>query len=298
MLLLAVSSHRWIESPLRRLSSARKLVVIGFGLLTVVSASAVTLGVNAIRRVIFLGGENTYDDNRLYHSLDLDAASGSRLIVLGDSHAGALGALLEDLNAQYNISVKMHARGRGVPGINLAIPSEFKVKAFGLYVNSLSERDSIALVTNYQGVKGAEVPDLTDEEKIIELARAKGASVILFRPIPYFNGLLPYRECYRAWFRPFIESRENCSLSVERSLFDRQFEGVRKAQDSLASKVPATVSIFDSFSVLCPSGKQFCSSSDDHGILYKDDDHISAYGARKMKDPMLSLLRNVESKVN
>ena len=97
MIILATLSYRFIESPLRRSDTLNRFGNVGLGVTSVFVATITIQGVNASRKALFLGGKRIYEDNRLYYSLDLDGNSGRRLIVLGDSHAGAIGALLEEI---------------------------------------------------------------------------------------------------------------------------------------------------------------------------------------------------------
>jgi peptidoglycan/LPS O-acetylase OafA/YrhL len=295
MILLATLSFRFIESPLRQSNALKRFGVIGLGAVSIVASAVAALGISATRKSLFLGGKTIYEDNRLYHSLDLRGNSGQRLIVLGDSHAGAIGALLEELNKQDGFSIKMHSRGAGIPGVNGEDPTEFKVKALNYYKDNLSAKDSVVLVTNYQGVGSNDKIELKDEEMVARIANHRRASVILFRPIPYFDNLRPYRECYPAWFRPFAREEANCVLRRERALFDQKFRNVIKAQDALAKSFPSTVMIFDAFSQLCPPSLKTCSSSDGFGNLYKDDDHMSAYAAKKMRTAFLAMMREFNS---
>ena len=295
MITLATLSFRFIETPLRQSHTLKRFGVIGLGAVSIVASTFAALGINATRKSLFLGGKTIYEDNRLYYSLDLLGNSGQRLIVLGDSHAGAIGALLEELNKQDGFSIKMHSRGAGIRGVSGEDPTEFKVKALNHYKDTLSAKDSVVLVTNYQGVRSNDKIELKDEEKVARIASKSGASVILFRPIPYFDNLRPYRECYDAWFRPFAKEEANCTLSRERALFDQKFRNVIEAQDALARSFPSTVIIFDAFSQLCPPSLKTCSSSDGFGNLYKDDDHISAYAARKMRTSFLAMMRKFNS---
>ena len=291
MIILATLSYRFIETPLRRSDALNPFSIVGLGATSIFVATITTLGVNASRKALFLGGKRIYEDNRLYYSLDLDGNSGRRLIVLGDSHAGAIGALLEELNQKDGFTIKMHSRGEGIPGISGSDPNEFKVKALKHYQDTLSRNDAIALITNYQHIKESENAELKDEEKAASIAKGKHSVLILFRPIPYFEGLRPYRECYSAWFRPSIKQESNCAITRERTIFEKQFERVIDAQNSLASRFPETVRIFDAFSELCPPSARKCSSADAGGNLYKDDDHITAYAAKKMRGAFLSMLR-------
>jgi len=290
-------SYRFIETPLRRSNALKRFGVVGLGAASIAASAFATLGINATRKALFLGGKTIYEDNRLYYSLDLGGNSGRRLIVLGDSHAGAIGALLKELNKKDGYSIKMHSRGAGIPGINGDDPTEFKVKALNHYKDTLNAKDSVVLVTNYQGVGSNDKIELKDEEKVAEIASHRHASVILFRPIPYFVNLRPYRECYAAWFRPFAAEAANCTLTRERALFDRKFKNVIEAQDALARRFSSTVMIFDAFSQVCPPSGKTCSSSDDFGNLYKDDDHISAYAARKMRTAFLTMLGRFNGKI-
>ena len=289
MIFLATLSYNLIETPFRRAQKFGRLATFSLGLMSVFLTTCLVVSVNAVRKEIFLGGKDVYEDNRIYHSLDLNGSSGKRLIVLGDSHAGAIGGLLKDLNRRDNFSVKMHSRGAGLSGPKIL---ESKVEALGAYKGSLNANDSVVLVSSYHLVGEDDIIELVEEEKIAEIAKAKGASVILFRPIPYFSDLKPYRECYSAWFRPFSGDKKSCVVTSNRSDFEEQFKRVIKAQDELAVKFPETVSIFDSFSELCPSGQKTCSSSDEFGPLYRDDDHISAYAAKKMRPSFLKKLLN------
>ena len=289
MIFLASLSYSLIETPCRRSQAFDRLGIFLLGIVSIFLASLFIFSANAMRREVFLGGRDIYEDNRIYHSLNLNGSSGKRLIVLGDSHAGAIGGLLKDLNRRDNFSVRMHSRGAGFSGSRIV---RSKLDALEAYKSSLNANDTVVLISSYQLVREDDSIELIEEEKIAKIAKAKGASVILFRPIPYFNELRPYRECYSAWFRPFSSEKESCVVSSKRSDFEEQFKEVRKAQDELVMKFPETISIFDSFSELCPSSQKTCSSSDGFGPLYRDDDHISAYAAKKMRPSFLKKLLN------
>jgi peptidoglycan/LPS O-acetylase OafA/YrhL len=293
MTLIASISYAFIESPMRRRENLKRFSALAFGIILPFLGVIVVLAINGARRQLFLSDSSVYQDNQLYRFLDLKGKTRSRLIVLGDSHAGAIGALLEDLNTQYGFAIKLHARGEGIAGIDKSNPDEFIVKALESYAGTIGAKDVVVIVTNYQHVTGGLHVNLVNEEKAAVILRLRKGKLVLFRPIPYFEKLRPYRECYNAWFRPFVNSEKNCVVSRDRTGFASQFRSVILAQNELRDKYRGTVYLFDAFSELCPSSASRCVSADGKVSFFKDVDHISSHGARKMKKSFLSMLHQI-----
>lgn len=296
--LLALVSYKLIETPFRRGSqNTPPYATISLAAFALCMSATTMLAINAKRTSLFLGDSSILDDNRLYRSLNLNGSRGQRLIALGDSHTGAIGALLVDLNRLDGFSIKMHARGAGLADINEKDPNEFILKALRTYEASLSRNDTIIITMNYMYSGPDEAPYLSAIEKAVETAQSKQAKLILLRPIPYFKHLRPYRECYTAWFRPTSNRPDHCTETRPRSQFIKQFKRVIEAQDQLATIYPNTVYILDSFSTLCPATFTTCRSYSEAGRnLFKDRDHISSYAARTMRPRLLELLEAIDHK--
>jgi len=290
MVLLATLSYKYIETPFRLAKTKRPLVAILVGVIALCLSAVSMLAINSMRRSLFLGDRQVFDDNRLYRTLQLKGDSRRRLLVFGDSHAGAIGSLLENLNEKNNFSIIMHARGVGIANANTDNNNDFINKPLEQYASSLSPNDTILIVLNYQHSNPQESPDFSAIENAAEMARLKGARLILFRPIPYFNNLRPYIECYQSWFRPFARDQTNCVASKRRSEFTSQFANIIDNQNRIAAKYRGTVYIYDPFSILCPIGSKYCTSQDKKGNLFKDSNHISSRASLKLKGSLLELL--------
>ena len=293
MLALASISYRYIEQPFRNTDHSNKRIFLISGASLFLSA-LFGLGTFHLRKYIFMGGENVYKNNQTVHHLDLNGNTSNKLFVLGDSHAGALAGLLEKLNQANGYTIKMHSRGANLPKqFQPKNKENFLESGLEYYKPFLRSGDIILSIKNYQADTWSSDFKLDEDEKAARFASKNGLKLILFRPIPFFEDLRPYRECYQAWFRPLVnDPKSNCTSTKDRAVLKNQFQRVFLAQNELAAQFPGTVEIFDAFTQLCPKAQKNCSTTDAIDSLYKDDDHISHYGAQKMHSAFIQFLDN------
>lgn len=287
MFLFAIVSYRYLENPLRRVQwSAFPWRSIVYGLAISLSSSIFVLTINFFRSNIYQGGNQVYEDNKIYQSLvsPCKKECSQQIFIIGDSHAGHLGALFEKLKSNFQLSIYLHARGSGING---ATKVNFINPVLETYKNQINSGDLIVISTF---LKDGITKKLFDEyTEAISLANIRGAKIILFNPTPYFSKMIPYSHCNIAWYRPKFVIPEECNAKVSRSKLKSEILTTIKVLDKLAANYK-NVFVFDAFSVLCPESNEFCKSSKNSRSLYKDDNHLSSYGAISLYDNFTNFL--------
>ena len=230
-----------------------------------------------------------YRDNKLYESLVAACTAGctSKILVLGDSHAGHLGALFEAMRQKNNVSIFLHARGSGINGAPGS--GDFIGPVIEHYESTINPEDLIVLSTFSN--KGIDSAVARGYEKAIKIAATKKASVILIGPTPYFEKIAPYRLCAKAWFRPAFAIPKNCTALAPRARLANEASGFSQYLTRL-TKEHKNVFLYDAFDVLCPQDVKYCTSSKSGRSLYKDSDHLSSYGAESLYPSFTSFLHH------
>lgn len=289
MLLLAGASYRYVETPLRRSSwSTVRWKTIGYGLGASLCAIGLLLTINSFRRKLYQGGEEVYRDNRLYQSLVLRCSKdcSKNIFVVGDSHAGHLGALFEMFYAKERASIFLHARGNGIPGASES--GDFITPVLKHYQSDISPGDIIVLSTFSN--KGIEKRTLQGYQNAIKLAASRSASVVIVSPTPYFRKITPYSHCNKAWFRPEYALPKDCTSYTSRADMVKELKATTKYLKKLRD-TNQNLYVFDAFNILCPSNLTYCSSAMNGRPLYKDNDHLDSYGAEMLYAEFVGLLR-------
>jgi peptidoglycan/LPS O-acetylase OafA/YrhL len=119
-------------------------------------------------------------------------------------------------------------------------------------------------------------------QRIARSARARGAGVILFAPLPSFvqekiTG--PLSLCQREWFRPAWAIPVKCRpVTQSRSEQIQYVQPIRSLLMNLADRTEGVV-VFDPFDSICPPDQSQCSTHRKGELLFSDGNHLTNAGA-------------------
>jgi peptidoglycan/LPS O-acetylase OafA/YrhL len=289
ILLLSIASYRHIETPLRHSNwSVWRWQTIGYGVGASISTVGFVLTTAFLRHRLYQGGEAVYQNNKLYQSLIAKCRynCSKNVFVFGDSHAGHLGALFEMLHSKDKFSVYLHARGYGIS--NIKGIGSFINPGLEKYQSKISSGD-IIIISTFSN-KGIDRKVAVQYKKAISIATARGASVVIVSPMPYFSNIVPYVHCHKAWYRPAFAIPKECTAYVSRSQLQQEMASTNEFISGLSAS-NENVFVFDAFSTLCPEEEEICTNMRGGRSLYKDDNHLSTYGAKMLYPDFTAFLR-------
>ena len=117
ILIMAISSYKWVETPLRKrtwFGKRWKTLLTGIGVLITLSLNLVILG-KPLNGKLYYGDKfnewnmKIFRDTIITHNPDLPT-----IYLIGDSIAGHYGALMTNIAAQKEFNFIMHPRGDGL----------------------------------------------------------------------------------------------------------------------------------------------------------------------------------------
>jgi peptidoglycan/LPS O-acetylase OafA/YrhL len=347
-------SYRWVEWPTQQHAALRRLpslgvVGLGMGVLLVAWWAAAQVYDRPWRfkqTVVEKHGTDWYplareDETSIDGVCDLElspgpqaaqvfspvrcktpAASGSpRLIVIGDSHAGAYDRLLGQWVRLTGFQAVRYSKG-GCPMVGLLKPqaqTEPQCLAYqtrlldsllGSTAMGLRPGDVVFLASlrvprwsDLDGVIARQTVDdslhsaqalrdrvlaETEAEVLLTRFRQAGVSVILDAPKPVF--LSPPFRCADSFNR--MNPVCGPGFAVERSRVLGHSQPVLEAMNRLASRVPG-VYVWDTLPVLCPASK--CNAFDGDKPLFFDADHLSGHGNEVLRPSFLALFQKIRA---
>lgn len=352
MLLLAIFSHKWVETPIRKQHLGKRFKSILGGLILLSLSMVALRGLRKFSEPLYLGNLNNYylsENGAKYVPLESvkdENLKRKTLIALGNSHAANIVPLLRDVATKNSLDYKvLNARGKPIPSINgrwIRIGATEKVsRKMGnpdlertvdakdarrisdidaeaiRAVGELGEGDILILSSrHYPMYKELFVHNgekfyqtlLSDDNlpldrnklavawksklsRLINKASQKGASIVFFTPFPEFQSeLAPPALCVKEWFRPQVA--KNCQLkeAVNPMLWDRfipEMDSILKELEHENEKFY----VFKTFHLLCPTEKVTCSTSNEYGRIFSDNDHLSTSGALLLSGPFENFLQ-------
>jgi hypothetical protein len=233
----------------------------------------------------------------------VNAADRPTLFFEGDSHTHSLIPLGGRILSAGRWNVAFHARGGcPFPYFEPRSGNGHKSERFRLcrphYENtvermaaSLRAGDRLVLVSNlpsyFSSLTGAdrqaaETSYHAEIKRVAETARRRGAGLILFGPLPYFDQkkiAVPLSLCNTEWFRPSGAIPQGCRpvlRSRQEVLNDTQ--PVRNLLINLATRIDG-VTYFDPMESLCPQVEKNCSTHRGMEALFSDGNHLTNAGA-------------------
>jgi peptidoglycan/LPS O-acetylase OafA/YrhL len=211
--------------------------------------------------------------------------SGHTIWTMGDSHAGHLQGMLYKLRDLTGIGVHLVE----TPGHSFPAPygEDFvpRMKLFELALEKMKPGDIVLLGRLYFS-RGSGTSVLNDvapwTEAVAKLATNlghHGVFLVIVGPLPIFQF-----EDIRACDPGMADS---CSFA--RNTLEPVIVEVRALLDSVA-RLHKNVTLYYPFDFLCPSDKLFCSPLRDNIFIFRDRDHLNAYGSAMLAEDFLTVV--------
>lgn len=233
------------------------------------------------------------------------------LYVLGDSHAGAYSTMLNMLEQELGVNVKIYSKG-GCPVANLLSTSpdcskdiqenisKIKREAIqgdivflaSLRMNRLADQwttfdDSVVQEAQSSQASLIKRNDALQQAKsIIEDFQSVGLTVLIDAPKPIFKS--PPFRC-SDWFNsknPIC----NAGTEIRREFLLNHREPAMLSLSAL-KKQNAKLVVWDPFPILCPT--ETCSAFDNNIPIFFDADHLSGHGNRILYPSFNALIKSV-----
>ena len=102
---------------------------------------------------------------------------------------------------------------------------------------------------------------------------------ILISPTPTFSGVKNVYICLEEWYRPSWAISPLCQVN-KGEWFRYNNAPISQIEKFLLAN--PKVSYIDAFSILCPD--PYCKNYDQHSLVYKDNTHLTSYGAMKLSN--------------
>ena len=319
---LAVASYHAVESPLQASRLARKPIPAGlflalFSLMLLASLTVIrAVGRQPLHGTHALGRLSVVSRDYGWRPDDLPgigtpaavaaAPSAPSLIVVGDSHAGAIRGIMAVAAQRLGMNLVIHSRCSR----NLLAPQEKKSECDrqSAILAAAKPGDIVVLaslnVPRYVDENGSALPSinfadvahaslrmraLSESQDMVRQLLARGVGVVIRNPEPVFH-FIPFR-C-SDWFNrinpicsaPRVESR----LALQQRA-QPAFESLR----ALKAANPRLV-VWDVFDVLCPGDE--CPIIDAGGHpLFSDQDHLTGWGGALLLPSLMDALRTARS---
>lgn len=203
---------------------------------------------------------------------------------LGDSHAGHLQGLLYALHEKTGLGVHLIE----TPGISFPLGSaKFQPREiiFDKIISRAKPGDIILVSRLFlDRTTRLPLPDLPEWGGELDILAKeigkKGLKLVLIGPPPIFR----YEDVNSCYFSIFGFN----SCTVERTSISSNVD--RVIQTLLKKATGGHVYIFNSFVHLCPESNRDCSPVAGERFLFRDKDHLNAYGSASLVNPFISFL--------
>ena len=302
MILTASGSYYLIERPLRRKSVRSRGTVLKWGLICLGTAAMSLLAAGKFLGSRLYTGNNPYETlmtrsrNQSYQSvytgqqchLDKSANNlsagcqlkGNRretIYFLGNSHADHYRETHFLLNKYLGVSID------GITVSSCVFPPDSRQNECGLAQKKQQERviaalnpGDIIVISNRYNITEDPIAWMKTEYSVRSLnkfasrAIEKGATVILFGPLPEFQ--VEPKICTKAWFRPFPPSE--CEIP------SKTMEAERATSRHLMKQLDGRILLFNPMPYIVFGGK-FRLIDEDNKPLFFDKDHLTDYANRR-----------------
>lgn len=229
----------------------------------------------------------------------------------GDSVSHSLIPMLERLYESKNYNISFFGRGSCItpfvkpwPGERHLLtrykncPEHAQIRERAVLAK-IKPGDQVVLVTTNAYVQGQE-SQANYLEVISRLAttlEAKGAGLILFSPFPDFaqrtSIKTPLSLCFQEWFRPAWALPQDCNPATVDSRGLLEYANIMKNLQAQLKQKHRNIRVFDLFPILCPPGKDQCSTHLAGTMMFYDGIHLTASGGRYLYPAFQSFLRAV-----
>jgi len=329
MVLLAAASYHYVETPLRRAEwSKARWKSVAYGL-SASCCSAVLLGIllSAHGRALYTGTEFKEKADTSISGIRKDTHKQGTLLLIGDSHAGHFSKLAADVAGQLGMDHKVITSGAtifptvdfstpvggltrdknhrnneemgkvvsnelgklGPEGNNLILLSSFYSFYFGDLEGSRRYQRNTYYLGTGEVISRKEALDRWLADLEVFAKKNRQTRIIVFLSTPQMPNIYPQELCSKQWFRSTLSDK--CHVSVSRRKIISEYSEFNRLIAAKASKME-NVLIFDPMASLCPAEDEFCGSQEGEYRLYSDEDHLTKYGADKVKDQFLEFLKS------
>lgn len=226
------------------------------------------------------------------------------LWLIGDSHSNALAFGLSESLAERGLAAQQYSYGSCAPvfGLDEAVdemrdgcgahnervlamaesttaPTLVLVARWGLLFHGKVRTEHCQEAEYRGGRSDAEIALLVDEVvQSIERWHATGKKIVLLAPTPEFGCNVPSTLAK-------LRARDGVAdFRLERAVHDERSAPLQ----AVIERLPDDIVVIDPADVLCDATS--CFAEADHQILYKDDDHLSLDGSRRVADQVAATL--------
>ncbi len=290
ILCMANASYKWIEIPLRKRSwfgKRWKTLLAAIGILITLSMNLIALG-KPLKQKLFLG-DKKYKSNMQYfwNTKITNSKTLPTIYLIGDSHAGHYGSVMTHLSGKTKLNFIMHPNGAGLKLLNKS-DEEYVLAPLREYKNNFKKGDVILFSAHIN--KYAKENDWTKQyTTFLQQTKTLGLKFILISPTPTFPGMKETYTCQKEWYRPSWAISPLCFSQVNKNEW---FESNNVSISNIKKFLLANpkVAYIDTFSELCPD--PYCKNYDKFSILYMDGEHLSSYGAMKLRNTIETFIRS------
>ncbi len=277
---MAIASYQWIEIPLRKgiwFGKQWKNLLVGIAVLILVSMNLVVLG-KPLKGKLYNGDKfNKWNMKIFRDTKNINNSKFPTIYLIGDSHAGHYGAVMNNLVSQKEFNLIMHPRGDGLKLSN-KLSEEYVLAPLRKYKKNFKKGDIIIFSASI--LKYKDKYDWTNlYETFINQTKNIGIKYVLISPTPTFSKVQNIFTCQVEWYRPVSTISEDCFATFKKSEWvESNVEPMKLIEEFLLKN--QKVFYIDAFSLLCPN--DYCTNNDKESFMYIDEQHLSSYGAMKL----------------
>ena len=182
----------------------------------------------------------------------------------------------------------MHPQGAGLKTLHKNQKEDI-LAPLREYKNKFKKGDVIIFSATIQKYKDYGKDWTKLYETFLQQTKDVGMKFILISPTPSFSGVNRGYTCQKEWYRPSWAISPLCFGQVNKS----EWFASNDAPITLIEKfllANPKVSYIDGFPILCPN--TYCKNHDQLSLLYKDQSHLSSYGAMKLSNTIETVIRS------
>ena len=132
-----------------------------------------------------------------------------------------------------------------------------------------------------------EINFIKSYETFLNQTKNIGMQFFLISPTPTFPNMKGGFACQEEWYRPSWTISPLCFREIKKSdWFASNSVSMDKIEKFLLAN--PNVSYIDAFSIICPD--TYCKNHYKNTFIYRDNNHLSSYGAMKLKNTIETLL--------
>lgn len=287
IILLSITSYEFIEKPFRNknwFETRLKTICSFIGMIFIASLSLVGF-IRPLKGKLYSGDStNKWNLQGYGETKIINNPNYPTIYLLGDSHAGHYGAAITHLVEKRNLNFIMHPQAGGLEIINKRT-EEHILAPLRRYKKEFKRGDIIIFSSSIPKYKLN--GEFTKEYKtFLQSTKMIGMKYYLISPTPIFSNVKKGDTCQEEWFRPSWSISPSCFTKVNKKKWiNSESESLVLIQNFL--KENPKVLYIDTFSLICP--EEFCKNYDENSLIYKDDHHLTSYGAMKT----LKIIENI-----